>query len=213
MPRAPRKPRIAPRKAPVQQRARDTVDVILEATARILVAEGYDRASTNRIALAAGVSIGSLYQYFPSKEALVAALIDRHSAEMLAAFDHNVAHFAEAPLPIAARAIVGAMVAAHAVDPALHSVLVEQIPRVGRLKHIGQTQAYAERVIRSYLEARRSELRPLDLDMAAFVVVQIVEALTHATVLHRPERLEGDALADEIADAVVRYLVPDEPRR
>jgi AcrR family transcriptional regulator len=205
MPRAPRKPRTAARKAPTQQRARDTVDVILEATARILVAEGYDRASTNRIALAAGVSIGSLYQYFPSKEALAAG--------MLAAFEHNIAHFAEAPVPVAARAIVGAMVAAHAVDPALHSVLLEQIPRVGRLKHHNDTQAYAERVVRSYLEARKSELRPLDLDMAAFVVVQIVEALTHATVLHRPERLEGDALADEIADAVVRYLVPDEPRR
>ena len=71
-----------PRKSASQERSRATVDVLLEATTRILVKEGYDRASTNRIAELAGVSIGSLYQYFPSKEALVAAVIDRHQQEI-----------------------------------------------------------------------------------------------------------------------------------
>ena len=67
--------RTAPRKKPKQERSQATVDAILVATARVLCETGYDRASTNRIALAAGVSVGSLYQYFPSKEALVAALV------------------------------------------------------------------------------------------------------------------------------------------
>ena len=70
-----------PRKSASQQRSRLTVDALLEATARVLMKEGYDRTSTNKIAAVAGVSIGSLYQYFPSKEALVAAVIDRHAAE------------------------------------------------------------------------------------------------------------------------------------
>src|ERR1700733_5846515 len=74
--------RTAPRKKPRQGRSQATVDAILVATARVLCATGYDRASTNRIALAAGVSVGSLYQYFPSKEALVAALVERHIDEM-----------------------------------------------------------------------------------------------------------------------------------
>jgi AcrR family transcriptional regulator len=68
-----------PRKSASQKRSRVTVDTLLEATARVLVKQGYDRASTNRIAATAGVSIGSLYQYFPNKEALVAALVARHS--------------------------------------------------------------------------------------------------------------------------------------
>src|SRR5258707_15013262 len=68
-----------PRKSASQERSRFTVDALLEATARILVKEGYDRASTNRIAEVAGVSIGSLYQYFPSKEALVAAGMERQT--------------------------------------------------------------------------------------------------------------------------------------
>src|SRR5262245_9490004 len=78
----PRKPLTKPRKHASQQRSRATVDALIEATARILVKEGFDSASTNRIAEQAGVSVGSLYQYFPSKEALVAAVIQRHQQEL-----------------------------------------------------------------------------------------------------------------------------------
>src|SRR5213082_1988183 len=86
LPMSPR-PRTIPRKRPRQDRSKATVDAILTATARILMADGYDRASTNRIALAAGVSVGSLYQYFPSKEALVAALVENHLGRMREALD------------------------------------------------------------------------------------------------------------------------------
>ena len=78
-------PTMLPRRRPRQARAQATVDAIIQATARVLVEDGYDRASTNRIAQAAGVSIGSLYQYFPSKEALVAALVETHVDRMMEA--------------------------------------------------------------------------------------------------------------------------------
>src|SRR5260370_3447682 len=71
-----------PRKSASQKRSRVTVETLLDATARVLTREGYDRASTNRIAAKAGVSVGSLYQYFPNKEALVAPLVPRHNREM-----------------------------------------------------------------------------------------------------------------------------------
>ena len=77
-----RRPLTNPRKSATQKRSRATVDALVEATARVLIREGYDRASTNKIAETAGVSIGSLYQYFPSKEALVAAVIERHTQEL-----------------------------------------------------------------------------------------------------------------------------------
>jgi len=77
-----RRPLTKPRKTASQERSRLTVNALVESTIRVLVKEGYDRASTNKIAAVAGVSIGSLYQYFPSKEALVAAVIDRHTSEL-----------------------------------------------------------------------------------------------------------------------------------
>src|SRR5215471_19293099 len=98
-----RRTRTAPRKKPRQERSHATVDAILDATARVLCTIGYDRASTNRIALAAGVSVGSLYQYFPSKEALVAALIERHVEQMTSLVKSKIVEVAGAPVPVAAR--------------------------------------------------------------------------------------------------------------
>lgn len=197
--------RTNPRKLPKQRRSGETVEVILQATARILVSDGYDRASTNRIALAAGVSIGSLYQYFPNKEALVAALCERHVGEMLAICEGKLAELVTAPLPVAAREIVRALLRAHAVEPKLHKVLIEQVPRIGRLCAINGVSDRMTTVVRAYLESRRDELRPQNLDVAAFVLVRAVEAVAHATVIERPEYLVDGELADELAELVLRY--------
>src|SRR5579863_7190768 len=116
-----------PRKLASQERSRATVDALLEATTRILIKEGYDRASTNRIAEVAGVSIGSLYQYFPSKEALVAAVIDRHSQEISAATRTALLQAATLPIEAAAREFVSVGIDGHRVNPKLHGVLAEQI--------------------------------------------------------------------------------------
>lgn len=205
----PQKVRTSPRRQAIQPRARATVDAILTATARLLVREGYDRTSTNKVAEAAGVSIGSLYQYFPSKEALVAALLERHVEEMSEILDRHVQETQHESVPESVERIVRAMLAAHAADPKLHKVLVEQVPRIGRLDKIGQIEVRALAVARGFLEVRKSELRPFeDLDLAAFVVVATVEALTHAAVLYRSELLAEEKLAREIRDVVLRYLLP-----
>src|SRR6516164_9371104 len=101
-----RRPRTSPRKTASQQRSRLTVDALIEATARVLTRDGYDRASTNRIAAVAGVSIGSLYQYFPSREALVAAVIDRHVHEMFQVVRDALVKVATRPIEVAARELV-----------------------------------------------------------------------------------------------------------
>src|SRR6185437_5949733 len=99
----PRRPQTSPRKIASQQRSRATVDALVEATARVLVEEGYERASTNRIAQVAGVSIGSLYQYFPSKEALVAAAAERHQQELARVAFGAVFKVAAQPIETGAR--------------------------------------------------------------------------------------------------------------
>lgn len=203
------KVRTAPRKKAVQPRARATVDAILTATARLLVREGYDRASTNRVAEAAGVSIGSLYQYFPSKEALVAALLARHVEEMSAVLHREAALVIDAPLPVAVEHIVRAMLAAHAINPKLHKVFVEQVPRVGRLERIGEIEKKALALAALFLEKHRAVVRKdLDFELAPFVVVATVEALTHAAVLYRPDTLADERMFREVRDVVLRYLLP-----
>lgn len=75
---------LKPRKTPLQKRSAETVAVILEAAARILEQQGFEGFNTNAIAERAGVSIGSLYQYFRSKDALLSGLIEREAAPLLA---------------------------------------------------------------------------------------------------------------------------------
>ena len=186
-----------------------TVDALIRATTRILVKEGYDQATTNRIAEVAGVSIGSLYQYFPSKEALVAALIDRHTQELSQVTRNALVRMAASPIEVAAREFVSVAIDAHRVNPKLHAVLTEQIPRVGRLENVEANIREGYALVRGYLEAHRDEIDVEDPDLAAFVCVTVVEALTHAAVLRRPDLLAGEKaqkFVDDVTRLLARYL-------
>jgi AcrR family transcriptional regulator len=202
------KMRTNPRKSALQKRSRLTVNSLIEATARVLVKEGYDKASTNRIAEVAGVSVGSLYQYFPSKEALVAALIDRHNQQVMHAVQGELADAVNLPMEQAVRKLVAVAVKAHRIDPKLHRVLAEQIPRVGRLEKVETFNRQNYALFAAYLERHRDEIGAVDLGLAAFVCVTSIEALTHTAVLHH--KIVSDeathALVEETTRLVVGYL-------
>ena len=204
-----RKPLTKPRKSASQDRSRVTVDALIEATARILVREGFDKASTNRIAAKAGVSIGSLYQYFPGKEALVVAVMERHNQELMQVVRGALADVAALPMKQGVRRLVAAAIQAHRIDPKLHRVLAEQIPRTGKLENIEAFNRENYTLFKTYLEAHSDEFRAVDLGLAAFVCVTSIEALTHTAVLHHSESFSDEAfeaLVDEATRLVVRYL-------
>lgn len=187
------------------------VETLLDATARVLVREGYDRASTNRIATVAGVSVGSLYQYFPNKEALVAALVARHNRETLQLVRDALKKVTSSDLKTAMRELVKAAVDAHLVDPALHRIFAEQVPRMGQLAKIEALQREAFLLVRTYLEERRDEISVRDLDATTSICVTTVEALTHEFVINKPDALAGDRdrFIDEVTRLMVGYLMPD----
>jgi AcrR family transcriptional regulator len=204
-----RQPVTKPRKNASQKRSRATVDALVEATARILVREGFDKASTNRIAEVAGVSVGSLYQYFPGKEALVAAVIDRHNQDIMQVVHRALAEVAAQPIETAVRRLVAVAIEAHRIDPKLHRVLAEQIPRTGRLANVEAFNRDISALFRAYLERHRDEIRAIDLGLAAFVCVTSIEALAHTAVLHRSEKLSDEmvgTLVEETTRLVVGYL-------
>ncbi|HYR79571.1 MAG TPA: TetR/AcrR family transcriptional regulator, partial [Candidatus Dormibacteraeota bacterium] len=117
-----------------------------------------------------------------------------------------VVKVAARPVEVAAREFVSVAIDAHRVNPKLHGVLSEQIPRVGRLQNIEALQQEGYALVRGYLEAHRDEIDVADLDLAAFVCVTVVEALTHAAVLRRPDILT-DGKARHFVDDVTRLLV------
>ena len=206
-----RKPPTNPRKNASQARSRATVDALIEATARILVHDGFEKTSTNRIAEVAGVSVGSLYQYFPSKEALVAAVIDRHNEEIMGIVRMALIEVADLPVDKAVRRLVTVAIEAHRINPKLHRVLAEQIPRTGQLADVEAFNREVHNLVRTYLESRRKEMRRIDLELAAFICVSAIEAVAHNMVLNETEMPSDKmvrALVDETTRMVVGYLRP-----
>jgi AcrR family transcriptional regulator len=199
-------PTTLPRRRPRQARAQATVDAIIKATSIVLVDEGYDRASTNRIAFAAGVSIGSLYQYYPSKEALVSALVTHHIERMEAALAHALAGEPPVLLGDRARVLVRGMMSAYRVNPQLHHVLCQEVPKIGELQKIyGFEQRLAD-VCRRHLFSQGDRIRPIDIDRAVFLLVNAVPSVIRAAIQADPTADNDARLAEELTDMMVRYL-------
>lgn len=192
------------RRKPTQARARDTIATILRATAQVLIADGYDKASTNRIAKAAGVSVGSLYQYFPNKQAVVAALADAHVSATISVVERSLLANVGAPLERAIPLVIAALIESQQIDPELHRVMVKQAP----VDALAVSKRRITEVLKVWMTARRDDLRVRDLDTAAFMVVEMMDGVICAAVLDHPGYLEDDRLRAELTDVVMRYLLP-----
>lgn len=188
-----------------------TVDAILRASAHILRTERWDGFNTNAVAKRAGVSIGSLYQYFPSKEALLTALAERHVQEglelLMAAVARSQAKDTGKDLRATVRRHIEAMVSQHSHDPELHRALVETLPAVpGGQALIRRSSEHAAQLLRAWLETHEGELRKVDLDVATFVLLTAVEAVTHLQVVARPKGMSHAVLVEELSALVFGYL-------
>ncbi|CUI93131.1 TetR/AcrR family transcriptional regulator [Achromobacter xylosoxidans] len=195
-----------PRKSPRQQRSQQTVDTILQATARVLAEHGYAGTNTNRIAETAGVSVGSLYQYFPNKNALIAALHDRHDKQMLALIDEVLDGNPAATLRERVAAIVAASLHAHLLEPALHRVLEREFPLFDQPRDHSRADQDIHRRMRHLLELHREEIAQQDRELATYVVLRIMESLVHAVALEPPAGFDPRQLEGAVVDAVMGYL-------
>lgn len=209
MPTTRPRPSLQPRRKPAQARSRQTVESILVAAARVFAASGYAGATTNHIAEEAGVSVGSLYEYFPNKDAILAALLEAHvrdGEEILSKVGEAAAHSRGADVRTVVRLFVEAMVDLHARDRALHRVLFEEAPLPPRIRRrIGEIERRAAAFVEAYLraDAARTRRNPA---LAARVVVQTIEGLTHRLVIHGERDADIDATLEEMIDLIAAYL-------
>ncbi len=180
------------------------VDRIIDAGHAVLLEHGYDRASTSRIATAAGVSPGSLYQYFPDKHALLAQVIDRSTDRMHARISSAfVANLAGGSLTGAVRGNVIALLDAFEENAGLVRVLYEQLPPAADTRRADFKHRIDELVTTTLLLYDRG--RGGRVDAVAWVLVRTVEYLTISYVLDRP-RIDRDTVINEITRLLTGYL-------
>lgn len=194
-------PKTTARRQPQQERARSTVQFVLDATTKLLKRDGIDAVNTNRIADVAGVSIGSIYQYFPDKRAIFSALHERHGEETRQLIETIVADHATSSLGTLVLALMDGLIDAHAEDPVLHELLAREIP----LRVDGPPGLRL--ALRGVISARAREVtRSRDVDRTLFIVPDMMDMLTHAAVLSRPPQLSLADAKDEASRTVSEYL-------
>lgn len=123
-------PLLSPRKIPIQSRARATWDALLEAAAQLLEAGGLEAFNTNAVAARAGASVGTLYQYFPNKDALMAALIAREQQARAASLAHFANGLPQDDVRALVQAVVAAAVAGETARPRLSACLDHEEQRL-----------------------------------------------------------------------------------
>lgn len=177
---------------------------MLQAAAHILVHEGYARLTTNRVADVAGVSIGSLYQYFPNKQALIVALQRRHSEKQMASFSAAMLEVGAVPVEQWVAQLIKAIIAGHQDDFPLHLALATQIPDMGD----GTVHAANLTTSIGVLADALARLQPgADrevLERFAFTAVHLVDSLVHAFIPARPGDLETGVLERELTGLLLR---------
>ncbi len=184
--RAAGAPPLELRRRPRQARSRQTVEFVLEAAGQLFGRHGYNATTTNEVAERAGVSVGTLYQYFPNKDALLLALAERHVVEAGGALAQVADALREADPDWAevVRTFVQTVVALNAAP--LHAVLVDQAPRTDALRELLDGLRSAAAIeIAGHL--RRLGRGGQDPDLLAELLVATVDAAVHDVVIRRPD--------------------------
>ena len=177
-----------PRKQPTQDRSKHTVAAILEATLRVLDEAGSTGLTTTRVAEVAGVSVGTLYQYFPNREALLNALLADHLEAAISAVETECAACAGIPLPDAVPRVVRAFLAAKA------------------------TRAAASRIMNKAFGIGMQDDRPLVIAASHRAHLAIAK-LVSGTAEPSPEILAKAGLACAALEGIVRAAITEDPDR
>jgi len=194
------------RKNPIQRRSKATVEAVLEAGARLMFTIGYDKASTNKIAEKAGISIGSLYEYFPGKDAIFAEIRRRQ--------DHRYARLVQAePVPATFRETLRLNIKTYIrlalSNIELHAALVRDVPK------FATSEAESILIVDSLEQSNRTinsraiKLRPqCDTAIALELTTRVLRSTIDDYAMHAPEQLKQSVVTDQLLDMLERYLLP-----
>lgn len=197
MRRIPAKPA---RRRAKQDRSRQTIAAVLEAAARVLQREGYARATTNRISEVAGVSVGTIYQYFADKDQIFDALIRREVGGLRETLDGTPFQPGER-LADSLQRLLHLLVRARPEAPVLYRSL-EQVPNALFRRRVAEARGSVIDWVRTFLASHRTEIRVPDLEVAAFLVVAAAEGVAMNSSLE----FYRERAADELATMLILYL-------
>ncbi len=192
------------RKSPTQARAAQTVDAIVEAATQILQSDGEERLTTNRIAERAGVSIGSLYQYFADKEAIIEAIAERERSKVVTAIVKSLSDVDPADLENAAREVIRTLVNAFARRRRARRIIVMTMLRRWQDAPDKGAEEIAQFLVAAAVRGKAAGGRPMT-PVSAFVVTRALAGAIRAAVMENSPWLETQEFEDELVRFVMLF--------
>lgn len=214
----------APRRKPTQSRSKILVDAIINASQQILVEEGAEQLTTKRIAEVAGITIGSLYQYFPNKEAILTNLFNEKIAAETEQISRETTRRIVAASDLSLRSTIGELIA---INAELHLRYLELHGDFYREYHdffdfhsavnAINTQVYQQpswdEWLPRLLARYRSETTIDDLEQASFLTANIIDRLLEAALEKNPDWLSDSTYLGNIERAIMNYLCGENKKK
>lgn len=201
------------RRHPKQLRSRLMVETIIEAAGQVFMESDFEAASTNQIAERAGISIGSLYQYFPNKDALILAVQKQHHDEVLRVVRTAMEDTRELPLQDAIREIIGANLEMHLKQRRLHAAIEAWIPANSKLVDRAGFQEEMAGTVMTFLSQRPDVPQGAHLQTAVFVIMNMVKSVMHAAVQDCNTVPDRDQIVDRLTVGILGCLAEQSGER
>ncbi|MCB9593744.1 MAG: TetR/AcrR family transcriptional regulator [Sandaracinaceae bacterium] len=203
------------KKRPKQARSKATVDAIVEATGQIFEKEGFKKTTTTRVAERAGVSVGSLYQYFPDKQTLIAAFFERRLEQDVALLQSVLTRVQPGTSPgELLRVAAQELVRVYRDDRELYASVVEILPLMEQTDEVRTGIARAVGLASGYLRMYPDVLGDRDPELLALVAFHGLRGALNAIIAHAPEKLDDPHLEASLTGAAFGFLgLPDDDAR
>jgi AcrR family transcriptional regulator len=196
---------LEPRKSPVQARSAASVEAILKATIQVLVQVGKERLTTTRVAARAGVSVGTLYQYFPNKGALLRSALQGHLNEIVAVVETVCREQPGASLEKMATRLVTGFLDAKMKDPKASVALYRVSSDADGARISRETEQKVGRAIGAMLASAKDELRR-DPELVSSILQGAMNGVSRLLLESASPEVEYERLRDELVFVVCGYL-------
>jgi AcrR family transcriptional regulator len=194
------------RKSPKQRRAVNTVDAIIEATQQIIIQEGFKNATTNRIAEVAGVSVGSLYQYFPNKQAIVKTLIETTVTQAADRVRTSLRRLMEEPLESALHQIMTFLLDMYKENDFILFRILDQVPELKEYTKNLSVEIYTYSTNLAFLEQHQADITVSDLRTALLIIERATIHNIECFLAQNPTNITEAQLIDELTRMAMNYL-------
>lgn len=194
------------KKQPTQARSRQMVDALIEATARTIAERGWEATTTNHIAVKAGVSVGSLYQYFDSREDLLAALLDRERRRLLARLDEAVPRLMGGDARTGLRVLLEIAFEEAERDEALFAALAGNWLAFDTAAFTERLETYMLDVLRLFLGKLYDVYEPIDAPTVSFMLTNGSLMVITRFFATRPKGVTKESLLNELSELYAGYF-------